>query len=240
MCRYIGKTAYPERRLNEHCSDLKIRTHRSSWIRNVLSNNCIPELLILEETNVNSINEAEKFWIEYAQFLGCKLTNGTKGGTGGTPTESVRLKIQTSCKNLSSSDAYREELSSKQIEGWNKPGVKEKNSIVQKKRFELPSEREKLRQCSISNWDSKRASGSTAQTPRHLAARLLAMSAPLVKEKQVGGIRKAWADPELRAQASISQKKCWADTVEREKRIPAQKAGRERAKLEKLKGEIYV
>ena len=82
--RYIGKAKNVHRRLALHLcpTQLRPKTHKNHWIKSLLSVGRKPEVSVFEEVVLERWEEAEKFWIEYFQFLGCRLTNGTSGGDG--------------------------------------------------------------------------------------------------------------------------------------------------------------
>lgn len=101
--RYVGKTNNPQGRLLGHIEKAKKAhkntrghwSHRSSWIRNVLSENYEPDIIVLEECG-NDWREAEKWWINLGELLGWKLTNHTEGGdglTGYNHSEKTKKKI---------------------------------------------------------------------------------------------------------------------------------------------------
>lgn len=87
--RYIGCTTQPLwKRLSAHISEstsnLRIsNTHKSNWIRNLLSNGNKPIISLLEETSEDKLKEREKFWILYFKNTHLvNLVNGTPGGDG--------------------------------------------------------------------------------------------------------------------------------------------------------------
>jgi hypothetical protein len=89
--RYIGKTNNIKRRYNEHLKyvDRDLNNHKNNWIKKILSQNKLPLIKIIEETDINIWEEREKFWIsEYDN-----LTNSTLGGEDGVFTEDVRKKM---------------------------------------------------------------------------------------------------------------------------------------------------
>jgi hypothetical protein len=84
--RYVGKTRYPETRLQSHLKGARTgRAHRDHWIRSV---NYDVQLVILERDppGPDGLNMAEKAWIYTLRHLyGCRLTNLTDGGDGQSP-----------------------------------------------------------------------------------------------------------------------------------------------------------
>lgn len=75
--RYVGKTGNIKNRFNSHLSSSqKLKTHLGSWIKSLINNNLIPEIIILEECDENNWEEREKYWI--SQYS--NLVNIQKGG----------------------------------------------------------------------------------------------------------------------------------------------------------------
>ena len=100
--RYVGYTSHPEKRLNQHYSKQKLKavTHKNSWIKSLKDQK--PEMIIIEEyASAKELSESEIEMIEYFRFIGCNLTNTTKGGEGGATfghkgkrhTKETKLKI---------------------------------------------------------------------------------------------------------------------------------------------------
>ena len=98
--RYIGKTAYPDKRLRNHLhrSEIKKPSHRSNWIRSLVENGYVPVMRILETVDAHHWHEAERRWIAKCRDEGCRLVNMTPGGDGGMLPEWI-------------SDAMRENMS---------------------------------------------------------------------------------------------------------------------------------
>lgn len=85
MIRYVGKTHLKKNRYSAHCND-KSSSHKANWIRGLLSRGVYPvmeDLEVIENSNDEDWQEAERFWIEYLRFLGFKLCNSESGGLGG-------------------------------------------------------------------------------------------------------------------------------------------------------------
>jgi group I intron endonuclease len=81
---YVGKTsASINMRFDSHkCSCKKNKTkHHKVWNKSLNEGN-YPEIIILEETNGDKINDLEKWYITYFKSIGVKLTNLTMGGDG--------------------------------------------------------------------------------------------------------------------------------------------------------------
>jgi len=79
--RYIGKSNYPKRRLQEHHCEYRYKgnTHKKNWIKSLLKEGLRAELVILEECEKSNWQEREKYWISVYKE---RLTNSNEGGAG--------------------------------------------------------------------------------------------------------------------------------------------------------------
>ena len=83
--RYVGKSDNPNKRLKKHINESKKnKTHKEKWIQSLLNNNSTPELLVIDEVNINEWSFWETYWISQFKAWGFKLTNSTIGGEGGS------------------------------------------------------------------------------------------------------------------------------------------------------------
>jgi len=85
--RYVGKSTWGLKRAHDHARPSVMRqdanTYKGKWVMSLVRGGLRPEVDILEESNsAEGLVEAEQFWIGYAKFLGCELTNLTIGGEG--------------------------------------------------------------------------------------------------------------------------------------------------------------
>ncbi len=82
--RYIGKTVDPKRRLCRHISKATSRctTHKDCWIKQLITLNLKPYMIILQCVDEVIWKEREIYWIAKCKKLGFKLTNSTLGGGG--------------------------------------------------------------------------------------------------------------------------------------------------------------
>ena len=79
--RYIGKANNSKSRLKTHLSDSKRRnTPVYCWIRSLSKNGLIPELKVIEITDIDNWKLCETKQIEIHKNNGCKLLNIAKGG----------------------------------------------------------------------------------------------------------------------------------------------------------------
>lgn len=79
--KYIGKTKNIRKRLREHIRDEE-NNKKYAWIKSLKNKNLIPEILVLEETNIEEVNFWEIFWINQLKVWGFELKNMTDGGDG--------------------------------------------------------------------------------------------------------------------------------------------------------------
>lgn len=84
--RYIGKSCKGLKRPIEHVlpSQLKTKSKKNSWVKSLLAAGLAPNILILKscvDKHDASLSEIEA--IAAANSLGIRITNMTKGGTGG-------------------------------------------------------------------------------------------------------------------------------------------------------------
>jgi group I intron endonuclease len=103
--RYVGKTVDINRRHRRHITEVNLHdSHKDRWIRKLLKSNHVPEIIVIDLVETNEWQYWEIFYIEYFKFLGCNLTNGTKGGDqppstkGRKHSETSRLKMSKSKK----------------------------------------------------------------------------------------------------------------------------------------------
>lgn len=82
--RYVGKAKCVKNRLAWHLQpkNRKAKNHKNNWLNKVLELGFKPEIHVVENLPPEHLSEAEIFWIAYYQSIGCRLTNGTKGGEG--------------------------------------------------------------------------------------------------------------------------------------------------------------
>jgi hypothetical protein len=82
--RYIGQSADPSRRLRSHVCEARSgrKSHRASWLCQLLARECLPVLGILEEATADNWVEREQHWIAHFRAAGYRLVNATDGGEG--------------------------------------------------------------------------------------------------------------------------------------------------------------
>lgn len=81
LIRYIGKAKDPQKRLKQHVRDARARrginNHKEAWIRQVLACGCMPGLVVLQQCDSDTWQDAERKQIAKH---GLWLTNMSQGG----------------------------------------------------------------------------------------------------------------------------------------------------------------
>lgn len=80
--RYVGKSENLVSRMRHHLGD-KRRTHKTHWLGVLKMLGLRPVVEIIDETDLDSWEECEKYWISYFKSIGTRLTNCAEGGRGG-------------------------------------------------------------------------------------------------------------------------------------------------------------
>lgn len=79
--KYVGKTKNIRRRFLEHIRDEE-NNLKYAWIKSLKKLNKKPDIIILEETDLEDSNFWEIFWIDILKSWNFVLKNMTKGGDG--------------------------------------------------------------------------------------------------------------------------------------------------------------
>lgn len=85
LVRYVGATSRElSKRLSGHIDEAKRgrKSHKASWIRELLSEDLLPNIEIICTASPENWRELEKFWIDYHIEIGSPLTNLMQGGLG--------------------------------------------------------------------------------------------------------------------------------------------------------------
>lgn len=96
--RYVGQTRKSlAERLSQHLrpSALKLRCHRTHWIKCLLSLGVRPRIQLVQFVPMEYGNEAERFWVSHFKERGCRLVNGTNGGDTGSYRKGRRVSQET-------------------------------------------------------------------------------------------------------------------------------------------------
>lgn len=95
--RYVGKAKDPADRFKKHLVQIKKRSHRVHWLKELMSLGMKPVLEVLDEVPANQWEFWEKEYIRLYRALFPDLTNGTDGGDGlNNPTPSALLNLRLS------------------------------------------------------------------------------------------------------------------------------------------------
>lgn len=115
---YVGLSSRGLVRLRDHIKLSQLRnghTHRDNWLKALRRDGLEPETVVLEEViSRDALNDAEVFWISYMRFIGCDLTNHTRGGGGAFGrklSKKSRLKMSRSAKTRFARPEERARLS---------------------------------------------------------------------------------------------------------------------------------
>lgn len=84
MIRYVGKANNVWQRLARHLEPRQLAdgSHRANWLRSLVNQGLVPDVVILEEVDEDQWQERERAWIAHYRDAGFDLTNGTDGGDG--------------------------------------------------------------------------------------------------------------------------------------------------------------
>jgi predicted GIY-YIG superfamily endonuclease len=89
--RYIGKTNDLNKRMSGHCTvNRNPKTHKARWINKLIAQGKTPKMLVIEECNEDTWEEAECRWIAHYRTVNNKLTNIADGGRGNRMTAEYR------------------------------------------------------------------------------------------------------------------------------------------------------
>ena len=75
--RYVGKTDCLRARIKGHYSSQELNDgkDKSNWLLSLVNNGQRAEIIIIEDNVIDNYKEAERYWIQYFQAQGAKLTN---------------------------------------------------------------------------------------------------------------------------------------------------------------------
>lgn len=108
--RYVGKAIDTKKRLSVHLCDRK-KSHKTNWIQSLLKEGAKPEMEIVEtffDSDDEDWKKAERWWISYLRFIGCRLTNLDNGGGGaGVVSAATREKMRAASRGKSQTPESR-------------------------------------------------------------------------------------------------------------------------------------
>lgn len=102
--RYIGKSSIGLKRPKKHknSSELKKKTHKTYWIKSLISLGLMYEIEVLEEcSSEEQVMQQEMYWIKFHRDIGTDLTNLTDGGEGNSgwnPSQNIRENMSEAAK----------------------------------------------------------------------------------------------------------------------------------------------
>ena len=81
---YIGKSVDTKKRFQKHIRDLISNLHSNYKVQNIYNYFGSPKLIILEETNIDSLDDKEIFWTKEFNSIevGLNIVEAGKSGTG--------------------------------------------------------------------------------------------------------------------------------------------------------------
>lgn len=98
--RYIGKANNLQSRIRYHKWETKsspFQTHKVNWLRSLV---CDPIVEILQEVDLATWQDAERWWIAEMRSQGVNLTNFATGGEGGCVGHSEETKAKLRMKAI--------------------------------------------------------------------------------------------------------------------------------------------
>lgn len=114
--RYVGKTIDLDARMWGHIASANSgeKNHKSNWIRGLLEQDLRPEMQVLEETDEENWQEAEKKWIAECLASGEDLINTLEGGDSppdwtGRKQSSEHIKKRVRARRRSGNYSHSEE-----------------------------------------------------------------------------------------------------------------------------------
>lgn len=183
MVRYVGLssngTVRP--RVHRHASALKgDRTRKANWIRSLLAHGLDYQIVVLQESSIETLNVDEQWWILYGSASGWPLTNVKGGGGvdfGWSLSEGSKEKISAARRGRPLSPEHRAKISIGLKNSGRVPSERQRASVVARNKLGWTSE--------------QRANHLAANTGRRLSTEQ--------KAKISAASRARWADPEWKA-----------------------------------------
>lgn len=224
--RYVGKVHRKDgedddgairRRFRGHRYDGKkpLQSHRHKWLRALSKAGVEPEAFAIETVGNSSWEEAERFWITYFRFLGCRLVNATDGGEGITghrhdPETIEKIKAGRARRGPTSPEGVR-----RIIEGSTSPKAKTRRQVSLRRYWDDEDHSsERREQRSRATQATRSTPASRAKTGARMKKQhqdpLFRASFDAAKDKRVAGIRVSRTCPEYIARASVAGKAAWS------------------------------
>jgi hypothetical protein len=121
--RYVGKTVQGPARFQNHLSTSRLRVargvttkiHSQRWVDSLIRKGAMPGYAVLEYCAKSEVSDVERAWVLYFKMIGCRLTNMTAGGDGGSgiPDDETRERRRLSNIKTWSDPGRRKEHAAK-------------------------------------------------------------------------------------------------------------------------------
>lgn len=211
VVRYVGKSINPQRRLIAHLTGARTgayKHHTSAWLRKVIAEGLLPELVILEEVQPGKDWRAvEREWIQRAQSAGWPITNSTAGGEGldyidPDAKAAYIANLRAAMKLRASTPEGRAQIANMKAASMTQE-VHARRALGMKAAWNDPIKRarmaEALERMRINpSAKAKRSVTAKAHWAANRDAIVANMWTPEVREKHRAAKKAAWTDPETR------------------------------------------
>lgn len=159
--KYVGKTTNLRRRHRTHLRDrFKYDTYFYRWLNKQIREGKEYFLDVLEEVNVETWAEREKYWIKHIKELNYELTNMTDGGdgnVGGIPNLEANRKRSIANMNHTVSPETRAKISIAHKGRERSEETRKKQSISRTGvKCSTKEGLERIRQGAIKGWETRR------------------------------------------------------------------------------------
>lgn len=201
--RYIGKSDTPQFRLAKHIREAKRSTHlhRLAWIKGILDDGLIPELILLMQVPTDAWSTIERLLINSLGDSNYNLTNMADGGLGGSTargqkrSREARRNISLGLKRFyADATELKESIREQSKKLWQDKEFQEKRDVA----LNAPDVKSRMSKSQKLRWQDQR-----------------------LREKQSVIGKRNWQDPELRKSMTENIKARWRDPEYREKRRQA-------------------
>lgn len=211
VVRYVGKSINPQKRLIAHLTGARTgayKHHTSAWLRKVIAEGLLPELVILEEIQPGKDWRAvEREWIQRAQSAGWPITNSTAGGEGLDyidPEAKARYlkNLSAALKARMQTDAGKENLR-KMNEAGQMPSARAKRIASVKQAWQDPEKGARMQAfLQLGRTSAEAIQKRGAATKRRWSddpeKMMAAIWTPEAREKHRAAKTASWTDPETR------------------------------------------
>lgn len=180
MVRYIGLSSKGLARPRQHRkpSSFENNTYKSSWVSSLHKQGLDFEIVVLQESTLESLNDDERWWIAYGRISGWPLTNMTEGGDGMLGricTDETRARMSASGRGRAMppvSEETKNKIGNANRGKVRSPELRALWSKLALGRRVSPEAREKIRRASTGrkHTDEARAKMSAAQVGRTFSA----------------------------------------------------------------------